>query len=192
MFIVRECVYIAGWFFNMSTRGIQSLRGANLKTTVIGGKVGLKDISPWRTMMWVTGMSSFTSGSTSPPWMWWPNARHRGGPCFLLLTLRWLGWTGGRLIFGVCHCTLETVAIQSAHPLLWARFDKGHGYTWLQSYGSGGILAIPWEGPKETGRNGSTTGLARSWHCSFCQVHKQHELINIGLSEKMALQNPIA
>ena len=124
--------------------------------------------------------------------MWGPNARHRGGPCFLLLTLRWLGWTEGRLIFGVCHCTLETVAIQSAHPLLWARFDKGHGYTWLQSYGSGGILAIPWEGPKETGRNGSTTGLARSWHCSFCQVHKQHELINIGLSEKMALQNPIA
>ena len=67
MFIVREYVYIAGWFFNMSTRGIQSLRGANLKTTVIGGKVGLKDISPWRTMMWATGMSSFTSGSTSPP-----------------------------------------------------------------------------------------------------------------------------
>ena len=98
----------------------------------------------------------------------------------------------GTVNIGVCHCTLETVAIQSAHPLLWARFDKGHGYTWLQSYGSGGILAIPWEGPKETGRNGSTTGLARSWHCSFCQVHKQHELINIGLSEKMALQNPIA
>ena len=108
--------------------------------------------------------------------MWGPNARHRGGPCFLLLTLRWLGWTEGRLIFGVCHCTLETVAIQSAHPLLWARFDKGHGYTWLQSYGSGGILAIPWEGPKETGRNRRTTGLTTSWHCSFCQVHKQHEL----------------
>ena len=52
----------------MSTRGIQSLRGANLKTAVIGGKVGLKDISHWRTMMWVTGMSSFTSGSTSPPY----------------------------------------------------------------------------------------------------------------------------
>ena len=44
----------------------------------------------------------------------------------------------------------------------WARFDKGHGYTWLQSYGSGGILAIPWEGPKETGRNGSTTGIHRA------------------------------